>query len=85
MSRFDGWRTSHAGLHLTLVLFAGVVLPPLLALVAAPVLLVLFPVAWLAIPFLVASLLSRVLSAQRAQWIPHDELYVRSGLLHWIG
>lgn len=85
MTRPEVWRTSHGGLRLATILLAVVVLPPLLALVAAPVLLLLFPVAWLAIPFLVASLLSRVLSVQRAQWIPHDQLYMRSGLLHWIG
>lgn len=66
-----GSNRAHAGWRLVATLIAVVVLlPPLLAFAAAPFLLLLFPVAWLAIPFLITTLLCNALAAHRAKGRP---------------
>jgi hypothetical protein len=62
------WGEAHSGLQLTSVLIGAVLLPPVIAVIAAPLLLLLFPVVWLAIPFLIASLLSRTALAALRRW-----------------
>lgn len=51
-----------SGLRLLVSTLAVVLLPPFLALAAVPLALLLFPVAWLAIPFIVTTLLGDALS-----------------------
>lgn len=43
---------------------AVVLLPPFIAVAAVPLALLLFPVAWLAIPFIVTTLLGDALTAE---------------------
>lgn len=59
---------AHTGLRLITTLIVVVLLPPVIAVFAAPLLLLLFPVVWLAIPFLIATLLSRTAIAALRRW-----------------
>jgi hypothetical protein len=54
------------GLRLYESVIAVLLLPPLVAVIAAPLLLLLMPAAWLAIPFVVIKMLTKVL-AERAR------------------
>ena len=70
MDRWSVLRSSraHTGLRLATTLIVVVLLPPVIAVIAAPLLLLLFPVVWLAIPFLIATLLSRTALAALRRW-----------------
>lgn len=65
MARSDLKRTkaTGSGLRLLVSAFAVLLLPPFIAAAAIPLALLLFPVAWLAIPFIVPALLGDALSA----------------------
>ena len=52
-----------AGLRLFVTVMAVLLLPPLVAVLAAPLALLLMPLAWLAIPFIVISMLNNSLAA----------------------
>jgi len=54
------------GLRLFETVIAVLLLPPLVAVIAAPLVLLLMPAAWLAIPFVVIKMLTKVL-AERAR------------------
>lgn len=64
MARSDLVRASAtgSGLRLLVSTLAVVLLPPFIAVAAIPLALLLFPVAWLAIPFIVTTLLGDALS-----------------------
>ncbi|HET8938678.1 MAG TPA: hypothetical protein VFN67_34770 [Polyangiales bacterium] len=51
------------GVRLFVSTLAVLLLPPFLAVAAVPLALLLFPVAWLAIPFIVTTLLGDALTA----------------------
>ena len=65
MARSDLVRANATGSGLRWVVsaFAVVLLPPFVAAAAIPLALLLFPVAWLAIPFIVTTLLGDALVA----------------------
>jgi hypothetical protein len=52
-----------SGLRLCVSTLAVVLLPPFIAIAAVPLALLLFPVAWLAIPFIITNLLGDVVAA----------------------
>lgn len=52
------------GVRLFVSTLAVVLLPPFIAVAAVPLALLLFPVAWLAIPFIVTTLLGDALTAE---------------------
>jgi hypothetical protein len=64
MARSDLVRASAtgSGLRLLVSTLAVVLLPPFVAVAAIPLALLLFPVAWLAIPFIVTALLGDALT-----------------------
>jgi hypothetical protein len=68
MARSDLVRSNASGKGLRLVVstLAVLILPPFLAAAIVPLALLLFPVAWLAIPFIVATLLGDAVSAGAA-------------------
>lgn len=66
-----------SGLRVVLTMLAVVLLPPFIAVAAVPLALLLFPVAWLAIPFIVTTLLGDALSA-RAQPKPKRVIRARA-------
>jgi len=66
MNRVDVVRSSQTGggLRLFETVIAVLLLPPLVAVMAAPLVLLLMPAVWLAIPFVVITMLNNVLAAR---------------------
>jgi hypothetical protein len=65
MARFDlvQANATGSGVRLLVSTLAVVMLPPFIAAAVIPLALLLFPVTWLAIPFIVTTLLGDALSA----------------------
>ena len=78
------------GVRLFVSTLAVLLLPPFIAVAAVPLALLLFPVAWLAIPFIVTTLLGDALTAEaqpkkkkpkvaepEPSWVPSARVAIR--------